>query len=111
MKFVPRFSALIVTLLLCGPAIDHTPVCRCELTGTDITCTGQFHDGSAANGIAMTVLDYDNTILVNDKLDKQSRLQFPLPKQPFYIIMDAGPGEMFEVDWKDVKGLAPSTYP
>lgn len=111
MKFVPRFSALIVTLLLCGQAIAHTPVCRCELTGTDITCTGQFHDGSAANGVAMTVLDYDNTILKHSKLDAHSRLTFPQPTRPFYIIMDAGPGEMFEVDWKDVQGLTPSTYP
>ncbi|MGJ3257140.1 MAG: hypothetical protein ACFE0K_12560 [Alcanivorax sp.] len=106
-----RVTTLIASLLISSQALAHTPVCRCELTGNDITCTGQFHDGSEASGVAMTVFDYHNATLASGQLNKQSRFQFTQPQQPFYIIMDAGPGEMFEVDWKDVKGLAPSTYP
>lgn len=106
-----RFATLIASLLISSLALAHTPVCRCELTGNNITCTGQFHDGSKANGVAMTVFNYHNNTLVSGELNRQSRFQFTQPQQPFYLIMDAGPGEMFEVDWKDVKGIDPASYP
>lgn len=43
--------------------------------------------------------------LADGVLDARSRFNTPLPGQPFYILMDAGPGEMFEVDWRDVVGI------
>ena len=51
------------------------------------------------------VLAYSGETLADGVLDARSRFNTPLPGQPFYILMDAGPGEMFEVDWRDVVGI------
>lgn len=98
-------------LLFSSIATAHTPVCRCELKDSDVICTGQFHDGSAAVGIPVTVFDLDNNTLVEGQFDKQSSFRFTLPQSAFYIIMNAGAGEMFEVEWKDVHGLESAQFP
>lgn len=36
--------------------------------------------------------------------------RFTLPDQPFYLLMDAGPGHVFEVDWKDIDGINPELF-
>lgn len=97
---------LIVILgLVCSAVYAHTPVCRCELMGEQINCRGGYHDGSNAVDVNMLVITYDERILVTGVLDARSTFNTKLPDQPFYILMDVGPGEIFEVDWRDVVGI------
>lgn len=83
----------------------HTPVCRCEMNGDRIDCEGGYHDGSSAVDETMRVIAYNGATLATGKLDTASRFSTLLPSQPFYILMDVGPGEVFEVDWRDIEGM------
>lgn len=97
---------LLLGAMLCATAAQaHTPVCRCQLEAQQISCQGGYDDGSSADGITMRVLAYSGETLADGVLDTRSRFSTPLPGQPFYILMDAGPGEMFEIDWRDVVGI------
>lgn len=95
----------LIFLLFSGITLAHTPVCRCELEDSDVIYIGQFHDGSEAADIPITVFDANNLPLIEGQFNKQSRFLFTIPQPPFYIIMDAGPGEMFEVDSRDILGI------
>lgn len=99
-------NLMLAVALFCSAAVyAHTPVCRCELNGDRIDCEGGYHDGSGAVDVTMRVVAYTGESLVTGKLDDASRFSTPLPGQPFYILMDAGPGEVFEVDWRDIVGI------
>lgn len=101
---------LIVALTVSSLALAHTPVCQCRLDGQQIACRGGYHDGSNAVDVTMTVYAYSGETLAAGRLNKDSRFGFALPDQPFYVLMDVGPGEMFEVDWRDIDGLAPTHF-
>ncbi len=100
-----RFLLATLALLCSGIVYAHTPVCRCELNGDRIDCEGGYHDGSSAVDETMRVIAYSGSPLATGKLDAESRFSTPLPTQPFYILMDVGPGEVFEVDWRDIEGM------
>lgn len=101
---------LLIALLCSTAAFPHTPVCRCELNDNRIDCKGGYHDGSKAIDVSMSVTTYGGEVLATGKLNKDSRFNFSLPNQPFYVLMDAGPGEMFEVDWRDIAGIDPRRF-
>lgn len=97
---------LAALALLCSATVyAHTPVCRCELNAGRIDCEGGYHDGSSAVDVTMRVIAYGGKTLATGKLDDASRFNTALPSQPFYILMDVGPGEVFEVDWTDIEGM------
>ena len=99
------YSLFLVTLLITSAVFAHTPVCRCVLNDNKIECEGGFHDGSDAVDVTMRVVSHGGEALATGKLDRQSRFTTLLPDIPFYILMDVGPGEMFEVDWRDIVGM------
>ncbi|MFV0278904.1 MAG: hypothetical protein ACK5HY_17230 [Parahaliea sp.] len=101
-----RFVPITLALLCSATALAQIPVCHCRLDQGLISCEGAYKDGSRAEDVAMRVMTYGGETLHSGRLDRQSRFGAPLPDQPFYILMDAGPGEMFEVDWRDIEGLA-----
>lgn len=110
------FICLCLLMLLPSLASAHTPVCRCTLNAQTILCEGGYHDGSGASDITMRVISYHGETLASGELNAQHQFITPLPGQPFFILMDVGPGEMFEVDWKDIYGMdrqhfAPSQAP
>ncbi|MGC3982072.1 MAG: hypothetical protein QM808_12495 [Steroidobacteraceae bacterium] len=98
-------TSLALTLMYASFAQAHTPVCVCKQQAGQITCEGGYHDGSRAQGVRIDVIAYDETILFTGKLDARSRFAFAMPSQPFYVLMDVGPGEMAEIDWKDIVGI------
>lgn len=91
-------------LLIAPPALAHGPVARCQAQGERIACTGAFADGESAKGLAVDVIGYDEQLLVSGKFDKESRFSFARPVGEFYVLVDAGPGETFEIDYKDIAG-------
>lgn len=101
----------LVLLLITPPLLAHTPVCRCELRQQQITCTGAYDDGSSASDVTLRVILHDGTILHNSVLDKHSQFRFTLPQKPFYVLMDAGPGEMVDIEWQDIKGMPAHHFP
>lgn len=81
----------------------HNPVCICKKHGGDeVRCVGGFSDGSKAAGVKLDVIAYDETIVKAGKLGPDSSLTFKRPKGEFYVLFDAGPGHVVEVDHTDI---------
>jgi hypothetical protein len=82
----------------------HNPMCECkEIDAEQIRCTGGFSDGSGAPGVTLDVIGYDETILVPGKLGADSTLTFKKPGSEFYVLFDAGPGHVVEIDQADIE--------
>ena len=85
-------------------ALAHNPICECkQIEGGQIQCTGGFSDGSGAPGVTLDVIGYDETILVPGKLGEDSKLTFKRPDAEFYVLFDAGPGHVVEIDQADIE--------
>ena len=85
--------------------LAHNPMCECkDIGGGMIRCTGGFSDGSGAPGVTLDVIGYDETILVAGKLGSDSSLTFKRPDAEFYVLFDAGPGHIVEIDQADIEG-------
>nr|WP_225777313.1 hypothetical protein [Pseudomonas sp. Marseille-Q3773] len=103
MKHLLRVLALPVLALGAGTALAHNPMCECEgLAGGQVKCTGGFSDGSGAPGVTLDVIGYDEQVLVGSKLGDDSTLTFKRPDGEFYVLFDAGPGHVVEVDHADI---------
>lgn len=98
-------SALIALCAGFSPlALSHNPMCECkEIDGEQIRCTGGFSDGSGAPGVTLDVIGYDESILVPGKLGADSSLTFKKPSSEFYVLFDAGPGHVVEIDQADIE--------
>ena len=106
----PRLRLLGSSLLLAagaafsGNALAHNPMCECKaIDAEQIQCTGGFSDGSGAPGVTLDVIGYDETILVPGKLGSDSTLTFKKPASEFYVLFDAGPGHVVEIDQADIE--------
>ncbi|MFQ6571904.1 hypothetical protein [Pseudomonas sp. UM16] len=97
---------LLLPLLVLGvasPALAHNPMCECTpIDGEQIECTGGFSDGSGAPGVTLDVIGYNEEILVPGKLGENSKLTFKRPEGEFYVLFDAGPGHVVEIDYADI---------
>jgi hypothetical protein len=98
------FTALsLLGIGLSGTALAHNPMCECkEIENEQIRCTGGFSDGSGAPGVTLDVIGYDESILVPGKLGPDSTLTFKRPASEFYVLFDAGPGHVVEIDQADI---------
>ncbi|MGG2396074.1 hypothetical protein ACJRW5_03875 [Pseudomonas sp. SH1-B] len=104
MKNLYRLLLLTTTGAFCSLALAHNPVCQCEPQGDEeIVCVGGFSDGSGAPGVTLDVISYDEEILVAGKLDGDSSLSFKRPDGEFYVLFDAGPGHVVEIDHMDIE--------
>lgn len=104
MKNLYRSLLLMTTSAFCSLALAHNPVCQCEPQGDEeIVCVGGFSDGSGAPGVTLDVISYDEEILVAGKLDGDSSLSFKRPDGDFYVLFDAGPGHVVEIDHMDIE--------
>ena len=101
---VLRSAAGIALLSLSGLALAHNPMCQCEAVDAEnIRCTGGFSDGSGAAGVTLDVIGYDESILVPGKLAEDSTLTFKKPAGEFYVLFDAGPGHIVEIDHTEIE--------
>lgn len=102
-----RRAAALLLILCAGlstQALAHNPLCECkEIDGEQIRCTGGFSDGSGAPGVTLDVIGYDESILLPGKLGPDSTLTFKKPAGEFYVLFDAGPGHVVEVDQGDIQ--------
>ncbi|MBK4217126.1 hypothetical protein JJJ17_14435 [Paracoccus caeni] len=104
---IRKLTFLTATLLGASalPALAHYPFCTCEAHGADVICTGGFSDGTSAEGVKLDVISYEEDVLIPAKFDASSKYSFQKPEGEFYILFDAGPGHIVEVDWQDVEGI------
>lgn len=100
-------TALAAVFCMTAPAQAHYPYCTCAAEDGKIVCTGGFSDGTSAEGVTLDVISYDEEILVPGKFGPDSTVSFEQPEGEFYVLFDAGPGHVVEVDWQDIDGLAP----
>ncbi|CAI3787862.1 hypothetical protein AHFPHNDE_01534 [Pseudomonas sp. MM227] len=102
-----RWPALALGLLAAacsGVALAHNPMCECkQIDDQQIRCTGGFSDGSGAPGVTLDVVGYDESILVPGKLGSDSTVTFKRPDAEFYVLFDAGPGHVVEIDQADIE--------
>ena len=97
-------AGLLAFLGLSGQALAHNPMCECKsVEDGQIRCTGGFSDGSGAPGVTLDVIGYDETILVPGKLGPDSSMTFKRPDAEFYVLFDAGPGHIVEIDQADIE--------
>ncbi|MFJ3484095.1 hypothetical protein ACIPL1_12050 [Pseudomonas sp. NPDC090202] len=82
----------------------HSPYCDCkEIAEGQIRCSGGFSDGGDAVGVTLDVIGYDESILFHGQLGSDSSLTFARPAGEFYVLFDAGPGNVVEVDHLDIE--------
>ncbi len=99
-------SAVLGAVLGSVSAWAHVPVTRCTLqSDQQVQCQTRYDDDSIAADILMGLYAYDDSLLLTGRSDMQGVYRFKLPGQPFYLLMDAGPGHVFEVDWQDIDGI------
>ena len=97
-------ALLLLGAGLSNVALAHNPMCECkEIDNGQIRCTGGFSDGSGAPGVTLDVIGYDETILVPGKLGEDSTVTFKKPASEFYVLFDAGPGHVVEIDQADIQ--------
>lgn len=89
--------------LLSAPSFAHSIFLNCSTANEQIECKGSFSDGSAASDFPFEVISYEDELLVKGQTDKDSAFSFPTPDQDYYILLDAGPGHVIELDILDVQ--------
>lgn len=90
-------------LLVSAAAFAHHPFGECRHVDREtIRCTGGF-DEKPVSGLRIDVLDDDDRILIRGKLDAAASFTFAKPAVPFYVLFDAGPGQVVEIDDGEVK--------
>ena len=96
---------LALAALSCATAAwAHNPIAECKaVDDKTIECQGGFSDGSGAPGVKLDVVSYDENVLVPGKLDNDSKLRFQRPDNDFYILFDAGPGHVVEIDQTEIE--------
>ncbi|MCB5190921.1 hypothetical protein LG198_09300 [Methylobacillus arboreus] len=111
MKFPIQWMLRAATMmvLLASTAVMahgvHIPIGKCWTESKHVICEGGESDGHPLPDALVEVISYDEKTLVSGKLDEKSRIRFARPDSEFYILIDDGPGQVIEIDWKDVKGI------
>jgi hypothetical protein len=73
------------------------------IDATTVRCEGGFADGTGVPGVSLDIIRYDGTIVLQTKFAADSTVSFKRPEDEFYILFDAGAGQSFDVDYKDIK--------
>lgn len=96
---------LALAALSCGTAAwAHNPIAECKAVDEKtIECVGGFSDGSDAPGVTLDVVSYDEKVLLPGKLGNNSKLRFTRPDDDFYVLFDAGPGHVVEIDQTEIE--------
>jgi hypothetical protein len=98
-----RATTLLSTLLFASASQAHSPVFDCfNDDGGKVTCEGGFSDGTSATGVRVRVLDKDDKVLLEGKIDADGRFTFAKPKADFHVVFDAGAGHSATVFGADI---------
>ncbi len=100
-----RYASLpLVALTFTTAAWAHNPIAECKAVDEQtVECEGGFSDGSKAAGVTLDVVSYDEKVLIPGKLDNSSKLRFKRPDGDFYVLFDADPGHVVEIDQAEIE--------
>ncbi|MBL8269673.1 hypothetical protein [Steroidobacter sp.] len=86
-----------------GSALAHEPVAKCvKVDASQIRCKGATTDGDGIPDATLNVLSQDDQLLLTGKLDRSSSFTFKRPAQPFYVVLDVGPGLMVVIEQEEI---------
>ena len=95
---------LLIVVAALRPTHAHAPLFDCFADGKDkISCEGGFSDGSSATGIVVRVLDGQEKVLLEGKIDADGRFAFARPAVEFHVLFDAGAGHKVTVFGADIQ--------
>ncbi|WP_415889579.1 hypothetical protein ACMXYV_16940 [Neptuniibacter sp. SY11_33] len=89
-------------LFMAMPVSAHSLFMDCEQQETDVKCLASFSDGSSVANMPYEVISYNDKLLYSGRTDEASIFKFALPQTDYFILLDAGPGHVVEVDMADV---------
>lgn len=95
-------TGVLIAALFSSSASAHSIQLDCSQAGNTVECQGGFSDGSAASNLPWEVISYDDQLLHTGKTSEGSEFSFPAPGEDYYILMDAGPGHVVELDVADI---------
>ena len=98
-----RFFIALLGSLVTVAAWAHSPICSCtdNRNGT-VTCEGGFTDGSKAAGTPMRVVDANDRVLLEGKMDADSRYTFRKPEGEYHVVFDAGKSHIVMIYGGDI---------
>jgi hypothetical protein len=97
-------AVLGAALLHTDAASAHPPFCICKaVDASTVRCEGGFADGTGVPGVKLDVIRYDETVVLETRFGADSTVTFKRPEGEFYVLFDAGAGNAFDVDYKDIK--------
>jgi hypothetical protein len=91
-------------LLIASPLRAHTPICNCYDNGDDsVTCEGGFSDGASAEGVSIRVVNDQERVLIDGKMDGDGTFTFDWPADDFHVIFDAGDNHIVMIYMDDIE--------
>lgn len=91
------------SVLMAAHALAHTPLCSCYDNGDGtVLCEGGFSDGSSASGVAMKILDGNDAVILEGKMNENSEFEFDKPDGSYKVLFDAGEGHQIEISGEDI---------
>lgn len=98
-------ASVAASLTLVGTVAQaHSPVFSCSKGAQgSITCTGGFSDGSSAAGAAIRIVNMQDKVLVQAKLDAQGRYTFTPPSEGYHVVFDGGQNHQVSVYGGDIE--------
>ena len=102
-SFAPALLALASVFIVSSQLSHaHSIDLDCSQVQQEVQCKGGFSDGSGTSNLPYEVISYNDDVLAQGLSSEQSTFTFPLPEQDYYILLDAGPGHVVELDMQDV---------
>lgn len=99
-----KYFLIFGTLLFSLTARAYAPGLSCQMQGETVQCIGSYSDGSSVFGVDIKVLNYNDKVLFEGTLDKESRIEFPKPVvSEYYVKFDGGSGHILELDHADIQ--------
>ena len=89
-----RLVVLLLPLFWVGTVAAHTPLLIIADNGDGtILIQGDFSTGQGAEGIDLFIKNKkEGKTLLHKKFPESSELEVQIPDEPYYVVMDAGPG-------------------
>lgn len=94
---------LIGLCMVAGNLSAHSIFVDCKDRAEAVTCQASFSDGSSAENLPFEVISYEDEPLLAGNTDSASAFVFARPQSEFYILLDAGPGHVVEVDMEEIE--------
>ena len=100
-----RLVGLTGLVLACGATavLAHEPVARCVLLDAEtVRCRGATNDGDELPGERIEVIAVAGGTLFEGRLDSRSIVSFARPAEPYYVLLDIGPGLQVSIEQDEI---------